>query len=267
MSVFEYIRKVIKEIFSGLSLWVTILDLLSFYFSVPNLNLNDIPSIISTCIFAIIVLSAQYRVWKKDRKEEAKYKIEFKACPIELDFELGLKNARSEREKANKKYFKLEQKAQNADTFDDELSLAYFAADEADKRFKRLKRYKKKYTGKIVRLAIFLSASMADENIVLKITADNGFLTNYVRLPKELETSDRCGGIGNLDRYVGTKFITLNPNDPILLANGELYLILKDDAKPSRIRLVVSSKNLKHPVVFERQINVKKDNFSRHKTN
>ena len=258
MSVFEYIRKIIKEIFSGLSLWVTILDLLSFYFSVPNLNLNDIPSMISACVFAIIVLSAQYRVWKKDRKEEAKYKIELETRPIELNFEPELKNACSEREEANKKYFELERKAQNSDVLDDELSLAYFAADEADKRFKRLKRYKKKYTGKIVRLAIFLSASVADENIVLKITADNGFLTNYVRLPKELETSDRCGGIGNLDRYAGTKIATLNPNDPVLLANGELYLILKDETKPSRIHLVVSSKNLKHPVVFERQINIKK---------
>ncbi len=254
MLVLKYIWKVIKEVFSGLSLWVTILDFLSFYFSAPNLNFGDIPMTVSTCVFTVIVLSAQYRVWKKDRAKDVEYKIEFEPRSIELDFESGLKDARSKLRMADKKYIKLEQESETSDKANDELSWAYIVADEADKRLKRLKRYKKKYTNKIVKIGISLFSSAADENIILKITTSNGFLTTYDRLPKELETSDRCGGIGDLKRYTGAEFIRLNPNDPVLLANGELYFILKDNAKPGKIRLTISSKSLKAPFVFERSI-------------
>lgn len=129
---------------------------------------------------------------------------------------------------------------------------------DAEYHLERITEYEKKYKNKVIKLDLSLSASKADENVIIRMKPIGGKLITCKNFESHIINGEET--LLSFAKKEKDSLSRLNPNDKVEIDPDALYFILDSPNKTEVPKLFfeISSKNLPHPIKIEKAIRFKK---------
>ncbi len=282
----SYLKKLIISLFSGFSIFLSLIDILSFFF---HFTLPDFPLYITVILTVIIILIGSYRVWLEESTEKDKAQKELSRIKNKIPnysikthvdstiFSIKEKissvdrEVKEERSNLNDKYF---------------LSgllpeMKILGGEKPEAKIRRLTEYcqeLKKYDKDIKnlhRLSIEISSDKNDENVEIELKTANSdpifieddYITNnmpttsdpsvpYTWMDNNIQiTSIATNDYVRPDNIAKIFLKELNPKQCYEIPDQEFYI--KTNDREVTLIVTIYSKNLQEPKVLKVKVNLK----------
>ncbi|MBQ3430895.1 hypothetical protein IJG20_02220 [Candidatus Saccharibacteria bacterium] len=264
---FNYFVALSKKLLSKANLIPAIIAGLSFYFDFrKNLVFGDLPKYLRVAALVLIFIISNHELWKENKIEIDKlrnelketknrvprYSVSLSAQFVSFDFEKAKQVFRKEIRQAEEK---MNSYARNLI-----YSISPFQEkSDAEYHLEKIAEYEKEYKNKVIKLDdLSLSASKADENVIVRIKSTDGKLITCKNFESHVLNGE--GFVIPVERKEKHNFSRLNPNDKVEIDPDAIYFILDSPNKTEVPKLFfeISSKNLPHPIKIEKAIRFKK---------
>lgn len=281
-----YLRKLAKNLFSGFSIFLGFIDILSFCF---HFTLPDFPLYITAVLTIVIILIGSYRVWleelaEKDKAQKELFKIKNKIPNYSIKTRVD-SDIFSIKEKISSVDREIEEEKNN---LNDKCFLSgllpemkVLGGEKPEAKIRRLTKYRQeleKYDKDIKnlhRISIEISSNKNDENVEIELKTANSdplFIEDdYVinNMPTTSDPSRPYTWINNniqvppiaTNDYVRPDNMAkiflkeLNPKQRYEIPDQELYI--KTNNREATFIITIYSKNLQEPKVIREKVNLK----------